>query len=162
MSRFRRFVSLADQSGDRGAVLVEFAIVLPLLFALLLGITTGGQAYATKLGVVGAVREGARFGATLQLGSGPTAVTDFETNVKNRVVAASVGSLSLAEVCVKLVLPTGATDCGMTDPSGASAEPGVHLVKVSGSTVAAIQFFFLTTSATLNGRLVARYERDTG
>jgi Flp pilus assembly protein TadG len=147
---------------ERGSVFVEAVLILPLLFALLLGITTGGAAYGNKISVVEAVREGARFGASLQLGSGPTAVADFETAVKNRVVAASGGSLSVAGVCAKLVLPTGGTDCGLSDPSGASAEPLVHLVKVSATRSATIQFFFFSMTASLNGRLTARYERDTG
>lgn len=133
-----------------------------MLFGLLLGITTGGQAYATKIGMVGAVREGARYGAALQLGTGATAVDDFETSVTNRVVAAATGSLDAADVCVALVLPGNGIQCGMSDPSGAIAEPGVHLVKVSASKPAVIQFFFASTTATLTERLAARYERDTG
>jgi Flp pilus assembly protein TadG len=147
---------------ERGAVLVEFALVVPLLFSLLLGVTTGGQAYAAKISLVGAVREGARFGATLQLGAGITAVTDYQESVANRVVAAAGGSLTRSDVCVKLALPNGGTDCGIADPAGASAQPSVHLVKVSASRQATIQFFFSSTSPTLTARLATRYERDTG
>jgi hypothetical protein len=147
---------------EEGAVLVELALILPVLFALLLGITSGGQAYATKISVTEAAREGARFGATLQLGTGVTAVPDFETSVTNRIVAASGGSLATGNVCVKLVLPTGASDCGILDPAGASAEPAIHLVKVSASKPATIGFFFFSTTTTLNSKLAARYERDTG
>lgn len=49
---------------EHGAVAVEFALVLPILIMLLLGITTAGVSYAHALGVTNAVREGARFGAT--------------------------------------------------------------------------------------------------
>jgi len=45
---------------ERGAVFLEFAVVLPLLLSLVLGIFTGGMAYTSKVGVVEAVREGAR------------------------------------------------------------------------------------------------------
>ena len=137
-------------------------LVLPLLFALVLGITTGGQAYSTKIAMVEAVREGARFGAAVQLGTGPTAVTDLETSVNNRVVSAAASNLAAADVCVRLVLPTDGNECGMSDPPGASAEPGVHLVKVSASKPATIQFFFHSTTTTITARLAARYERDTG
>lgn len=147
---------------DRGAVLLEFIFVLPLLLALLLGITTGGQAYATKISIVEAVREGARYGAALQLGTGPTAVADFESSVNDRIVTAAGGSLDPTDVCVKLVLPSGAIHCGMGDPKGASAQSTVHLVKVSASKSAKVEFFFHSTTATLNGKLTARYERDTG
>jgi Flp pilus assembly protein TadG len=142
--------------------MVEFVLVLPVLFALLLGITTGGQAYATKIAVVGAIREGARFGATLQLGTGPTAVTDFQASVTDRIVSTAAGSLSASDVCVALVLPHGSVDCGLSDPAGASSQPTIHLVKVSASKATTIQFFFISVSPTLTEKLATRYERDTG
>ena len=137
-------------------------VVVPILLALVLGIMTGGEAYSTKIAVVEAVREGARYGASLQLGTGLSAVGEFEDRVKNRVVSSSGGRLTSTDVCVRLVLPTGGTDCGVSDPAGASAEPTVHVVKVSAQTDATIQFFFSQVTATLEGKLAARYERDTG
>ena len=147
---------------EAGALLVELAVVLPVFLCLVLGSVTAGDAYARRVSVLEAVREGARYGASLALGSGPTALTDWENSVKARVVAASGGELTTAAVCAKLVFPTGATDCGAADPAGASAEAGVHLVKVSASRSATIEWFFFSTSATLKGKLAARYERDTG
>lgn len=147
---------------DKGVLLVEFAMILPLLFALFLGIFTGGLAYSNKIGLVEAVREGARFGASLPVGTGATAMTTWETQVKNRVVTASGGGIALADICVKLILPTGGTDCGIADPAGASNEPTVRLVKVSATRPATIEFFFFTTQKTMQAKLVARFERDTG
>ena len=49
---------------DRGAVAVEFALVLPVLVMLMLGITTSGLSYTHAIGATNAVREGSRFGAT--------------------------------------------------------------------------------------------------
>lgn len=45
---------------ERGAAMVEFAIVLPLLLLLLFGIVEFGRAYNVKVQLTGAVREGAR------------------------------------------------------------------------------------------------------
>lgn len=132
------------------------------MLALALGIFTGGTAYFRKITVVDAVREGGRYGATLAVPTTPGGATAWETSVKNRVAQVSGGELSAANVCVKLVYPTGATDCGVSDPAGASAETNVRLVKVSASKGASIEFFFFTTSPTLTGKMAARYERDTG
>jgi Flp pilus assembly protein TadG len=52
MSRFRR--------DDRGAAMVEFAIVLPVLLLILLGIIEFGRAYNTQVSIQAAAREGAR------------------------------------------------------------------------------------------------------
>jgi len=51
--------------GEDGAALVEFALVLPILVMLALGIMTGGIVVNRKLDVSHATREGARYGATL-------------------------------------------------------------------------------------------------
>jgi Flp pilus assembly protein TadG len=49
---------------EDGAAAVEFAMVLPILVIIVLGIVTGGMSYSNAIGVQNAVREGARFGAT--------------------------------------------------------------------------------------------------
>ena len=51
--------------GDRGVALVEFAIIAPLVFMLIVGSITGGIAPGQKNSMTNAVREGGRFGATL-------------------------------------------------------------------------------------------------
>jgi Flp pilus assembly protein TadG len=147
---------------ERGAIFLEFAVVLPLLLALILGIFTGGQAYSEKIAVIESVREGARYGASLPMGSGAGALTAWESAVRNRVLSASNGDVAPADVCVAWVLPSGTSHCGLADPSGASNEPTVHLVKVSATKTAKMEFFLFSRSTTLTGRLVARFERDTG
>jgi hypothetical protein len=137
-------------------------VLLPLVLGLALGIFTGGAAYFAKITVVDAVREGSRYGAVLPMGSGAGATTAWETNVRNRVVQASSGQLTNANVCVKLVYPSGGTDCGVPDPPGASAETSVHVVKVSASKTAKVEFLFFSKTNTLSGKLASRYERDTG
>ena len=145
---------------ERGSVFLEFAIVMPLLMALVLGIYTGGLAYTNKISLVESVREGARYGASRLVGT--DSVTTWETSVRNRVVSASGGDVAFDDVCVKFVLPTGGSDCGISDPPGASNEPSVHLVKVSATKQSKIEFFFFTSEPLLRGKIVARFERDTG
>lgn len=48
---------------DRGAVLVEMALVLPILLMLLIGVIEFGLAYNTQVRIQGAAREGARAAA---------------------------------------------------------------------------------------------------
>ncbi len=147
---------------ERGAVLVEFAFVLPLLFALVLGIFTGGLAYTDKISLTESVREGTRFGVSLPLGTGAGAVSTWEGSVRSRVVTASDNNLAPADVCIKLVLPTGGTDCGLGDPPGASNEPAIRLVKVSATKPADLNFFLFRMNRVMTAKLVARFERDTG
>jgi Flp pilus assembly protein TadG len=82
--------------------LVEFALVFPLLVVMLLGIVTGGLAYNQKLQVTHAVREGARYGATIPAGQDWSGGT-WASNVRDLVVERSAGDLADAQVCVALV-----------------------------------------------------------
>ena len=56
MKRFRN---------ERGSVAVEFGLVAPIFFLLLFGIIDFGRAFYTVHDLAAAVREGARYGATL-------------------------------------------------------------------------------------------------
>jgi Flp pilus assembly protein TadG len=93
----------------RGAALVEFALVLPLLLTMLLGIVTSGSAYNRKLQMSHAVREGARYGATASPMQSWTSGT-WASNVQALVVQRSAGDLTNASVCVSLVVNTSTTN----------------------------------------------------
>jgi hypothetical protein len=49
------------RSGQRGAGLVEFAMVIPLLLLLLMGAVDFGRAFYTYIVITNAAREGARY-----------------------------------------------------------------------------------------------------
>ncbi len=49
---------------ERGAALVEFTMVLPLLLALIFGIVDFGRAFQSWITITNAAREGARLGTT--------------------------------------------------------------------------------------------------
>lgn len=114
----------ANDGADRGASLVEFAIVLPVLVMLLLGMISSGVAYNQKLDLASAAREGARYGATLPstqtFSSGYATPNTWEYGIRQYVVDRSSGSLTTAQVCVSLV--EGATPSVVgghtTDPGG--------------------------------------------
>jgi Flp pilus assembly protein TadG len=58
---------------SRGQGLVEFALVLPLLVILVLGIFQVGFLYSTHIGIINGAREGARYGATVPTQDGSPA-----------------------------------------------------------------------------------------
>jgi Flp pilus assembly protein TadG len=157
MDHHRRMVS------ERGAALVELAMVVPLLMALMLGIFTGGDAFFQKISLVDATREGARYGASLKMPAG--GVTAWRQAVQDRVVQLSGGQAAAADVCVDLVVPTGTNNsCGVNDPTGASTDPTAltpaSVVKVSVVKTTELEFVFFSSNATLSAKVAARYERD--
>lgn len=74
-----------------GQNLVEFAIVLPLLLAIFVGIIEFGNAWRTSQTVTNAAREGARFAA---VASSSTTTDAIIARVKERLAAAGVDSSS--------------------------------------------------------------------
>jgi hypothetical protein len=74
--------SKSKTGSDRGAVIVEFALIVPILLVLLVGIIEFGRAYNTQISLQGAAREGAR---ALALGEDASAA-----------VASSSGGVSMS------------------------------------------------------------------
>jgi hypothetical protein len=60
----RARASRKGEDQQRGAVAVEFAIILPLLLGMLLGVIDFGVAYTQNISLQAAAREGARQGIT--------------------------------------------------------------------------------------------------
>jgi len=91
----RRF--FGQRNGQRGAELIEFALILPLILVLLMGIFDFGLAFQRYEVITNAAREGARLGS-LQA-SYP--VADIQSRVNNYCVAAGLpGGCPAANVVV--------------------------------------------------------------
>jgi Flp pilus assembly protein TadG len=96
------------RESERGAALVEFALVLPLVLMLAFGVITAAISYNHKIDLTHAAREGARYGATLaQLqctGSpNPCGTKTWAQVVQAVVVQRALGDVTAADVCVALV-----------------------------------------------------------
>lgn len=156
---------------ERGAALVEFAIIAPLVFALLIGMFSGGMALSRKNSMTNAVREGARLGATLPDN------TSWVDSTRGRVVQLASGDLTASQVCVKLakkVAPQTTNTSGSDtvlrsstctlpsalEPSTAGVEVGTCVVKVWSSRQSPLQVVFFSRSLTLDAASITRYERD--
>jgi Flp pilus assembly protein TadG len=169
MARTRRRLSAHF---EKGAIAVEFALVLPLLAALLMVIITAGLGYNRTLGVGEGVREGARFGATLDSASWSASVVQQHTIDATALnVSGQPAVVTSAMVCTQLVrVPTvvagiyGA-DCGPAssapaNPAGVSA--GTCLVKVWARITVGLTFILIPSqNITVNRQSVSLYERGT-
>jgi Flp pilus assembly protein TadG len=86
---------------ERGSAALEFALVLPVLGALLFGVITLGITYSRAVGLTDAVREGSRFAATADMTS-----PSWTADVIARVRTAEFGGVTsgrATSVCVQLV-----------------------------------------------------------
>lgn len=91
-------------AGERGAAMVEFAVSLPLLVVLVIGIFDFGAAFNFKQELNNAVREGARYGANSstadlsQTGTTPPTVVAAATLVDSYLLAAQINDCGLHAV----------------------------------------------------------------
>ncbi|HEX9992549.1 MAG TPA: TadE/TadG family type IV pilus assembly protein [Acidimicrobiales bacterium] len=83
------------ERGDRGAVVVEAAFVIPVLVALLLGVMELGWAFGQHLDVRHAAREGSRLAAV-----------NYRTSTSSS--GATQGNQIVDETCGRMDLATGA------------------------------------------------------
>jgi len=81
------------QENENGQSLVEFALVLPLLLLLVVGIAEAGRAWMTQNVLTGAVREAARIAVVQAPGggwNGPAAITRGNQILADARIAATV------------------------------------------------------------------------
>ncbi len=153
--------STQRRAGDRGAALVEFALIGPLLFALLIGLFTGGVSMSRKNSMSNAVREGSRLGATLPHDAA------WADAVRGRTVALAAGDLQSGQVCVKLVRAPSTTvrssSCSLPagdEPAVSGVPTGDCAVLVWARRTSVLQVVFFSRDLTLRSASVSRYERD--
>ena len=143
--------------------MVEFAIISPLIFALFLGMVTGGLALGHKNSMTNAVREGARFGATL------TESATWADDTSARVLAQSANDLTTAQVCVRLVEAPSTvrrTSPGCSAamlalaPSLTGIPAGDCVVLVWARRTSEMQFVFASRELVLDAKSVSSFERE--
>jgi Flp pilus assembly protein TadG len=98
--------------GDRGAVVVEFALVLPVLMMLLIGVVSGASAWNQSQSLGQGARVAARYAATLPIPAAEEDRDDWLDDVMDRAIAAAAGTIDVGvggrAVCVAYVDPNGA------------------------------------------------------
>lgn len=173
---------------DRGAALVEFALVGPLLFMLLVGMFTGGVLFNERLAITNGVREGSRYGATLPVAAAPcpsgNQLDCWLRQVASVTLQASEGKLNSGvagrSVCIAYVSPgttavdqtrritvtgtqtaaTGTITTGSTCFSDARPQ-SERRVQVQGSRQGKIEWVLGSSTPTLASGSVTKFEAAT-
>lgn len=180
--RAARAARAARASGDRGAVLVEFAFVLPILAMLLFGLISAGMAWNTNLALASGVRAGGRYAATLPT-SNYSSMDDYLDAVEQRVVDSSEGAIATSVsgrvICVAYVHPaaggsnlldqtrsrteTGTTVTRSSNPCYTDNEADTDTrVQISVQRGATIETGLWSQGVTLQQKVVYRYEVTSG
>ena len=154
----RRAIQLAlGLRSERGAALVEFALVVPFLMLMMCATIDFGLAVYTLNNLTAAAREGGRYGAALDF---KAAATDSQL-VSDRVYGYIVGmnnGLTPAQVKAKIIitLPVAA--------NGTQTNGGNVTVKINGypyKPVTPLAIAFGLGTISLNRVAIFRWERST-
>ena len=163
---------------ERGAALVEMALVMPVLMVLLVGMVTAGIAYDRNNSLNNGARESARFGATLPVTS---TLSSWLNDVANVAVESASGVLDSSapgqQVCVAYVYPDGTSSADQTtriiELSGvravtigstcfADGRPNSERrVQVTLQRKTDIEAIVFSSTVTLNAQSVTRFERGS-
>lgn len=130
------FKRLRQRGDERGANLVEFALVAPLLFALLFGMIEFGWAFAQNLDVKHTAREAGRLAAV------DSTTAEIEARVCNNDL--------LNSALVQTITRTGGDDAGETAELTVSAD----LQQITGL------FSWVLGGTTLSSTVEFRLEQD--
>lgn len=103
---------LASRGHERGAALVEAAIVLPVLITILLGVIEVGFIFKDSLTISSAVRAGARIGAV----DGTNTLSDYDI-----LMAVKSGSSALPSNAIQAVVVYKASTTSSALPTGCSS-----------------------------------------
>lgn len=174
----------AREGKERGAALVEFTLILPLLLLIVFGGVTTALAYERKSELVYAVRDGARYGATVPrnqcISTSPCIGNrNWAQLVQYMTSKRSDGALATSDICVALVVggsdTTGATvwtqsggvystgtnatfpDTGCFDDGNADNGLRVHVAAVKNGQK--INLVFGTFGVNLKSTASSRYEQ---
>jgi len=130
----RSFASSTES--QRGATVVEYALVAPLLFLLIFGVIEFGRGIATYTAVSSAAREGARYAAAVGESPHTPGIPRYlDCEGIRRAAEAKVVVLDWGRTDIQVVYDSGPgtaakTSCGAGTPSGIDKEDRVR-VKVT-------------------------------
>lgn len=136
--------------GERGAALVETAILLPLLLLLVFGIWTLARAWNVRNTMEHAVREGVRFAAT-ELPWDGTSVSEVESVMDAELATSAIPTSNVNTLCLD---SPGPAPCGFTATAQGYNQIAVRIQYPNYP----LNFLFFQTNVNLTVEAVGRYE----
>lgn len=144
---------LSNRIGEKGAALVEAALVLPILLLLTLGIWSTARAWNVNNTMEHAAREAARYGATIDpwdAGTSPGAII----TVANDDMSNSAIDTTAITKCAEFVVDTGSPTCDSHVNNTGTDQIFVKLTYPDYT----LQFLFFSVTIDLEATAVSRFE----
>lgn len=147
-------MKLFRSDSDRGAALIEAALVLPILLLLTFGIWATARAWQVNNTLQHSAREAARYGATVDPWD-PATSPGMVQGVATADLSSSSINPGIVTQCVELVAPAAASTCDPTYTNATSTEQVYVRLFIPDWE---LQFLFFTTDVDLTGVAIARFE----
>ena len=144
---------LSSRMSDRGAALIEAAMVLPVLLLLTFGIWTTARAWNVENTMEHAAREAARYGATIDPWDGMASPNAIRA-VADAALSSSAINTGDISGCIELVADTASPSCSAHVNNTATDQVFVELTYPSYT----LEFLFFSMSITLEATAISRFE----
>lgn len=145
--------------GDRGAALVEMALVLPFLMLLVVGIWATARAWNVHNVMDHAVREAARHGATIEPWADGTTTDTCASAASSQQELRCVADEQLAAAAINPALVTTSCIQLAVDPCAVGASTGNEKVAVTLEYLDyPLDFIFFSVGVDMSATAVSRFE----
>jgi Flp pilus assembly protein TadG len=139
---------------ERGAALIEAALILPFLLVLTFGIWTTARAWNIDNTMEHAVREAARHGATIDPWDPGTSPTEVRGVADADLSSAAIDIGAIQDVCIELIADRGVScDSSHTNDTGTDQV----LVKLRYPDYQ-LQFLFFSLAIDMEASAISRHE----
>lgn len=142
-------------ANERGAALIEAALVLPFLLLLTFGIWTTARAWNINNTMEHAAREAARYGATVDPWDAGTSPIDVRAVADADMASAAIDTTAISTVCIEQVAAAG-NPCGDTSHTNNTGTDQIY-VKLRYPDYK-LEFLFFSTTIDLEASAISRYE----
>jgi len=146
----------ADKS-ERGAALVEMALVAPILLMLCLGIWSVARAYNVQNTLDHAAREAARYAATVEPWDPATTPGTVRAVADTALSSASISPSDVTVICIELVA-AGGEGCVVDGTPVISDAPFEQVVVNLRYPRFRLEFIFFSRTIDMSAQSISRYE----
>ncbi len=142
---------------DRGAALIEAALVLPFLLLLTFGIWTTARAWNINNTMEHASREAARYGATVDPWDSGASPGEVRAVADGDLASSAIDTSAISTVCIELIADGGAScDGAHTNSTGTDQ----ILVKLRYPNYK-LEFLFFSATIDLEASAISRHETSS-
>lgn len=153
---FFRTTHTTERERDRGAALVEMALIMPILILVIFGVWSVARAYNVKNTMDHAVREGARFAATVDPwdADSPDAVLAV---IESELSASAIAPASVTVRCLELI-EEGDDGCTIDGTDTVTAAPRDQIAVNILFEDYDLNFMFFSLDVDFASQAISRYE----